>query len=120
MRINLPSGWHAVDGVPSGFEVETRRHLAIVGQHLVVSKMRAFGTSSKVGSAELVLQADRIKRVYRCDGQKTVFAVNLGPGQTDHLFRAADEQTRDMWVRALVNVSTNKTLSGRPHTLGAQ
>jgi hypothetical protein len=120
MRINLPAGWHAADGVPPGLEFEVRRHLALVGQHLVVSKMRAFGTSRKIGAPELVLQADRIQRVHRCDAQKTVFSVDLGPGHTDRLFRAANEETRDMWVRALLNVSANKALSGRPQALAAE
>lgn len=120
MRINLPSGWHADDGVPIGFEVETRRHLALVGQQLVISKMRAFGTSNTVGAPERILQADRIKRLHRCEEQRSVFAVNLGPGQTDLLFRAADEETRDMWVRALLNASEGEPLGSLPHKLGEE
>lgn len=120
MRVNLPSGWHAGDGVPSGFELETRRHLALLGQQLVLSRMRAFGTSSKVGAPERILQADRIQRVHRCEQQTTVFAVSLGPGQTDLLLRAADEEARDMWVRALLNVSAGGSPGGLPHQLAGE
>jgi len=118
MRVNLPAGWRAVDGVPVGLELETRRHLALVGQQLVVSKMRAFGTSQKIGAPELILQTDSIAHLHRCEKQRTVFALTLGPGQSGLLFRAADEETCDLWMRALLNASASEELGGLPHKLG--
>ncbi|KAG8465604.1 hypothetical protein KFE25_002911 [Diacronema lutheri] len=102
LRTNLPARWRTIDGVPAGIEVEQRRFLAIVGQHLIVFKMRFFGMSRKVGRAEFVIDANRIESVHRDAVNPAVFAVGMGDGQRDRLFRAPDEATCEKWVRALI------------------
>jgi len=160
LRTNLPARWRTIDGVPAGIEVEQRRFLAIVGQHLIVFKMRFFGMSRKVGRAEFVIDANRIEsvRASHCVGpartppggasrsgaaralrgarltcapttgpravaqvhrdavNPAVFAVGMGDGQRDRLFRAPDEATCEKWVRALI-LSVSRIPVGVPHTL---
>lgn len=58
----------------------------------------------------------RLLQVHRDAINKTVFAIGMGDGQRDRLFRAPDEATRERWVRALV-LSMSEVPVGMPHTL---
>lgn len=79
MRTNLPKRWRTVDGVPGGLELEGRRYLAFVGQHLIVFKMRLFGMSKKVGRAEFVIAINRIERVRRRAGCRGCASAHANP-----------------------------------------
>jgi len=63
MRTNLPAGWRAEDGVPAGLEIEERRHVSFIDNHLLVSRTHFGCFASAVSVADFVLHTTCVQRV---------------------------------------------------------
>ncbi|KAG8458448.1 hypothetical protein KFE25_004326 [Diacronema lutheri] len=110
MRTNLPAGWRAEDGVPAGLEIEERRHVSFIDNHLLVSRTHFGCFASAVSVADFVLHTTCVQRVFTDPTQPTVFALGMDTKQRDVLFRAPDVQTRDRWLRAISDAATRSAV----------